>query len=96
MGKIYLYYVYILTTRKNTVLYVGVTNDLNRRCLEHKKGLKDGFTKKYNVNKLVYYETYKYINEAISREKQIKGLLRNKKIDLINNLNPKWEELSPK
>jgi putative endonuclease len=95
MDRIYLYYVYILTTRKNTVLYVGVTNDLYRRCLEHKTGKTDGFTKKYNVNKLVYYETYNGINEAIAREKQIKGLLRNKKNDLISSTNPEWKELSP-
>jgi putative endonuclease len=95
MDRIYLYYVYILTTRKNTVLYVGVTNDLFRRCCEHKEGKIEGFTKKYNLNKLVYYETYEDINEAIAREKQIKGLLRSKKNDLINNFNPKWEVLSP-
>ena len=73
-----MYYVYILTNFNNKVLYIGVTNDLNRRIYEHKNKLIDGFTKKYNVNKLVYYEEYKDVNEAISREKQLKGWKRQK------------------
>jgi putative endonuclease len=93
MDKIHLYYVYILTTIRNSVLYTGVTNDLYRRCSEHKEGNKPGFTKKYNVNKLVFYETYDSVEMAIAREKQIKGLSREKKINIIDNFNPGWEEL---
>ena len=93
MHKIHLYYVYILTTIRNKVLYTGVTNDLNRRCLEHKEQKTMGFTKKYNVNKLVFYEIFDSVEEAIEREKQIKGLSREKKVTLINNFNPGWDEL---
>ena len=93
MDKIHLYYVYILTTIRNSVLYTGITNDLYRRCSEHKAGNKPGFTKKYNVNKLVFYEIYESVEMAIAREKQIKGMSRGKKINLINNFNPAWEEL---
>ena len=77
----------------NTVLYTGVTNDLVRRIYEHKEKLVDGFTKKYNVNKLVYYETFNDIKSAIQREKQIKGITRQKKIDLINTINKNWKDL---
>lgn len=86
-------YVYILTNKMNTVLYTGVTNDLVRRIYEHKEKLVDGFTKKYNVNKLVYYETFNDIKSAIQREKQIKGITRQKKIDLINTINKNWKDL---
>ena len=79
MDKIHLYYVYILTTLKNTVLYTGVTNDLMRRCIEHKQGKGPGFTHKYNVSKLVFYEIYESIDQAIAREKQIKGLSMGEK-----------------
>ena len=88
------YYVYIMTNKNNTVLYTGVTNNLERRLYEHKNKLIDGFTKKYNINKLVYYETTNDINTAIEREKQIKGWLRIKKIQLIENTNPEWNDLS--
>ncbi len=87
------YYVYILTNKLNTVLYAGVTNDLKKRVYEHKHKFIDGFTKKYNVNKLVYYEVFEDIVQAISREKQIKGWLRRKKIELINSMNPDWKDL---
>ena len=87
------YYVYIMTNENNTVLYVGITNDLERRVYEHKSKLLSGFTKKYNVIKLVYYESFENIHEAIEREKQIKAYTRNKKIELINGLNKAWEEL---
>jgi putative endonuclease len=70
MDKIHLYYIYIVTTIRNTVLYTGVTNDLNRRCAEHKEGKISGFTKKYNVNKLVYNEIFDSIDMAIAREKK--------------------------
>lgn len=87
------YYVYILTTRKNTVLYTGVTVDPARRIWEHRQGLADGFTKKYSVNKLVYLEEYGDINEAIRREKCIKEWKRSWKIELIEKSNPQWNDL---
>ena len=87
------YYVYIMTNRSKT-LYTGVTNDLNRRVFEHKNKLLEGFTKKYNINKLVYFEIFSNPDDAIRREKQIKGWLRKKKIDLIELTNPEWKDLS--
>ena len=84
---------YILTNKNNTVLYVGMTNNLNRRVLEHKSKLIDGFTKRYNVDKLVYYEIFNNPSDAIKREKQLKAGSRKKKIELINNFNPEWKEL---
>lgn len=87
------YYVYILTNQRNTVLYTGVTNDLARRVYEHREKVVPGFTKKYNVNKLVYYEMTESIESAILREKQIKGGSRQKKLDLINRMNPQWRDL---
>lgn len=87
------YYVYIMTNKSKT-LYTGVTNNLNRRVYEHKNKLLPGFTAKYNITKLVYYEIFNDINQAISREKQIKGWLRQKKIDLIESLNSEWNDLS--
>ena len=87
------YYVYIATNKLNTVLYTGVTNDLERRMYEHKNKLLLGFTSKYNINKLVYYETFDNIEEAIAAEKQIKGGSRRKKIALIENMNPEYEDL---
>ncbi|MCX6575592.1 MAG: GIY-YIG nuclease family protein [Candidatus Aminicenantes bacterium] len=90
------YYVYILTNQRNTVLYAGVTSDLEKRIYEHKSKLIAGFTKKYNVNKLVYYEIFEIIDEAIKREKQIKAATRKKKIKLIENTNPGWNDLAEK
>src|SRR3972149_743280 len=87
------YYVYIMTNRSKT-LYTGVTNDLTRRVFEHKKKMVDGFTRKYNITKLVYYEETNDIQVAIGREKQIKGWLRSKKIALIESVNPEWNDLS--
>jgi putative endonuclease len=87
------YYVYIMTNKRNTVLYTGVTNDLRKRVYEHKAKLISSFTKKYNVNKLVYYEVFNNIYNAIVREKQIKAGSRQKKIDLINSMNSKWQDL---
>jgi putative endonuclease len=72
MQKIHMYYVYMLTTGNNKVIYTGVTNDLIRRCYEHKTGLNEGFTKKYNVHKLIYFDFFNFIELTISREKQIK------------------------
>ena len=87
------YYVYIMTNKSRT-LYTGVTNNLRRRVFEHKHHLIDGFTKKYNITKLVYYEETNDIREAIAREKQIKGWLRKKKIALIESTNAEWKDLS--
>ena len=87
------YYVYILTNKTNTVLYTGVTNDLERRVFEHKYESIEGFAKKYKVNKLVYYEIFEDIDDAISREKQIKAGSRIKKINLIESSNKEWEDL---
>ena len=87
------YFVYIMTNKYYTVLYTGVTNDVMRRAWEHKEGIGSSFTSRYRVNKLVYYESYENINLAIAREKQIKGGSRQKKIDLVNSLNPEWKDL---
>jgi len=87
------YYIYIMTNKLNTVLYTGVTSDLLRRVYEHKSKQIEGFTMKYNVDKLVYYEVFDEINDAIEREKQIKAGTRQKKIDLIVSMNPAWKDL---
>ena len=91
-----MYYVYILTNKTNKVIYIGVTNNLQRRLYEHKNSLVDGFTKKYRTHKLVYYENHKYIHDAILREKQLKGLLRIRKNELVETINPEWNDLSNK
>ena len=88
------YYVYIMTNKNKTVLYTGVTNDLNRRVCEHKEKLIKGFSKSYNIDRLVYFEQFYNIDEAITREKRIKGGSRRKKIDLIESMNKDWEDLS--
>jgi len=93
MVKIHIYYVYILSNYNNTVLYIGVTNNLVRRCHEHKNKLIKGFTEKYNVNKLVYYEIFDFVDLAIQREKQIKGYSREKKEILIEKVNQNRDEL---
>jgi putative endonuclease len=82
-----------MTNKNNTVLYTGVTNNLQRRVYEHKHKLIDGFTKKYNVVKLVYFEIFEDAYNAIAREKQIKAGSRQKKIDLINSINKAWRDL---
>ena len=87
------YYVYILTTYYNTALYIGVTNNLERRIFEHNKKFVNGFCEKYNINKLVYYEETNDIYSAITREKQLKKWDRQWKIDLINEKNPEWKDL---
>jgi putative endonuclease len=87
------YWIYIMTNFHNTVLYTGVTNNLARRVYEHKNGLGGIFTKKYNIQKLVFYEAGDDIKVIIAREKQIKGGSRKKEIDLINGLNPEWRDL---
>jgi putative endonuclease len=87
------YYVYIMTNKNNGVLYTGVTNDLMRRVEEHRTNSGVGFTGRYRVTKLLYYETFGEITLAIAREKQIKGGSRHKKMDLVNILNPEWRDL---
>ncbi|MEE6207806.1 MAG: GIY-YIG nuclease family protein [Alphaproteobacteria bacterium] len=86
-------YTYILASRKNGTLYVGVTSNIIYRIYEHKNGLIDGFTKKYDVKLLVYFEVFDDITEAIKREKVIKGWTRKKKIDLIESINKDWKDL---
>ena len=88
------YYVYILTNQNHTALYIGVTNDLARRVSEHKAGAHEGFTKKYKVNKLVYFEESPSVMQAIEREKQLKAGSRAKELALINEMNPYWAELA--
>lgn len=88
------YYVYILTNWNNEVMYVGMTNNLERRIFEHKNKLVEGFTKKYNVFKLVYYEHGNDVNAVIAREKEIKKWRREKKDNLVKKLNPEWKDLS--
>ena len=88
------YYVYLLTNWNNKVMYVGVTNNLERRLYEHKHKLHEGFTEKYNVNKLVYFECTTDVNAAITREKQIKKWRREKKDQLVIAVNPQWNDLS--
>jgi len=88
------FYVYIMSNRKHGTVYTGMTNDLERQVLENKKKLVDGFTKKYNLTKLVYFEDTNSALSAIEREKQIKGWLRSKKVALIEAQNPEWNDLS--
>ena len=88
------YCVYILTNENNTVLYTGVTNNIHRRVREHKEGQGSKFTKRYNIHKLVYLEQTGDVDAAISREKQIKAGSRQKKIDLIDSINPEWRDLA--
>ena len=88
------YYVYFMTNKYKTTLYTGVTNDLRRRVNEHKEKRFDSFSKKYNLEFLVYYEEFNDINQAINRKKQIKAGSRKKKDDLIANMNPEWKDLS--
>ena len=89
-----MYYIYILTTKNNAALYIGVTNDLKRRIYEHKEALVEGFTKKYHVHKLVYFEEYSDVNAAIAREKQLKRWIRAKKNELVESKNPLWQDWS--
>ena len=86
-------YTYIMTNKMHTVLYVGVTCDIRRRYFEHLFKVNDGFTKRYNLDRLVYYECFEHKNDAIIREKSLKGKSRQKKFDLINGMNPEWKNL---
>ena len=88
------YYTYIMSSLNNTTIYVGVTNDLERRVAEHKSGLIPGFTQKYNCKKLVYFESFSDIEQAIAREKQLKGWVRKKKDALIDSMNPHRNDLA--
>ena len=90
------YYVYIMTNKINTVLYTGVTSDLKKRIWEHKEKVIDGFTKNYNINKLIFFEIYNDPENAILREKQIKAGSRIKKVKLITGINPEWKDLYDK
>ncbi len=87
------YHVYIMTNKSGT-LYVGMTNDIKKRVYEHKNKLIPGFTKKYNITRLVHYETFEDVYSAIAREKTVKGWLRKKKIQLVSENNPEWKDLS--
>ena len=87
------YFVYIITNKHNSTYYIGVTNNLERRIYEHKNKLIEGFSKKYNLFKLIYYENYNNINSAIRREKQLKNWHRDWKINLIKTINPNLKEL---
>ena len=87
------YYVYVMASRSLN-LYTGVTDNVFRRALAHKTGAIEGFTKRYNINRLVYYETFKYVNNAIARDKQVKAWTRAKRIALIKSLNPTWQDLA--
>ena len=88
-----LYFIYIMTNNNHTTLYTGVTGNLKKRIYEHKKKLVDGFTKRYNIKKLVYYEVFRDPANAVQREKQIKAGSRRKKLDLIESMNPEWKDL---
>jgi putative endonuclease len=89
------YFVYIVGSRSGT-LYIGITNSIYRRALEHKRGETEGFASKYHCQRLVYYESFDGVHKAIGREKQLKGWLRAKKIALIESKNPRWEDLAEK
>ena len=89
------YYTYIVTNKKRGILYTGMTNDLAGRAYQHKNKLVKGFTSRYNLNILVWFEEFQWVNDAIAREKQIKGWSRKKKIALIESFNPDWKDLYP-
>ena len=89
-----MYYVYIIINKNNTTLYIGVTNNLGRRICEHKSEMFDGFSKKYHLNKLIYFEEFSDVNQAILREKQLKSWRREKKLELIKNQNPDFRDFS--
>ncbi len=93
-GNYYKFHLYILSNKKNGTLYIGMTNDLERRMFEHKHKIIEGFTKRYGLNKLVYFEQFQYVNDAIRREKRMKNWNRAWKIDLIEKENKDWNDLS--
>lgn len=87
------YFTYIVTNRKHGILYTGITNNIFNRTIQHKNKINKGFTSRYNLNKLVWFEQYQWVHDAIFREKQIKGWNRDKKIKLIESMNPEWKDL---
>lgn len=87
------YYIYIMCDKPRWTTYIGVTNDLVRRVYEHKEGITGGFTRKYNLRTLVYYEVYEEIEESIKREKQLKNWKRQWKLDMVDKINPEWKDL---
>ena len=87
------YYVYIITSNNSKVLYIGITNNLRKRVYEHKAKLVNGFSKRYNLNRIIYYEMFEDVNEAIKREKQMKNYSREKKEELIDGFNKNWKDL---
>ncbi len=89
------FYVYILTNWNDHVMYIGVTNNLERRLYEHRNGINEGFSNKYNTHKLVYFETTNDVKAAITREKQLKRWSRSKKNELVSSKNPEWKDLAP-
>ncbi len=91
-----MYYVYALASSQNGMVYIGVTNSIARRLEEHQKGVTDGFAHRYGIHKLVYYETFLDVENAIDREKQLKRWSRKKKNDLVESVNPSWEDLNKK
>ena len=95
MSRLHSYYTYMLTSRPHGTIYTGMTNDLMRRIAEHKAGKVGGFTKKYKVLRLVYFEEFRYVEDAIQREKTIKHWYRDWKINQIEHLNPRWDDLYP-
>jgi len=94
MQKEHIYYVYIVSNYNRTTFYIGFTNSIIRRIIEHKYEIGSGFTKKYKLKYLVYIEEYQYVDQAIAREKELKGWIRKKKIDLIKSVNPEMKDLS--
>ena len=94
MPREYDFWVYIMTNKLDSVLYIGMTNDLTRRVWEHQSGEIPGFTADYRCHKPVFWEHYSYVDDAIAREKQLKNWSRNKKIALIESMNPRWVDLS--
>jgi len=88
------YFVYLLASERNGTLYIGVTNDLARRATEHREGLVPGFTKKYGVKNLVYFETFADVRDAIHRETRLKKFTRKRKLELIESVNPRWTDLA--
>ena len=88
------YYVYIMASARNGTLYIGVTNDIGRRAYEHREGIAKGFTKKYGVKMLVYYETFNLVHDALHRETRLKKFTRKRKLELIESVNPGWLDLA--
>jgi putative endonuclease len=93
MGRDYNFWIYIVTNKNHSVLYIGVTNSLSRRTWEHREGVTSGFAADYQCKKLIYYEWYRDIRDAIARESQLKKWSRSKKVALISRLNPSWRDL---